>query len=222
MTLSGYNPLERITVGGVDIQPKGLVVVVGPNCSGKTQFLQDIRRTLWVSTDESVVRDDVATRLPLDADQFITDLQRERYVKSRPGAPDTVLDAYAPRRGLREGQGGSISINDLRLALSQYPRANPEQRKGMARTFFNPIGSMMLTCLFAAQRLDAFNETATFDTETSVPQNDLQFLYDNPEAQDLLAAETGTVFGNAPWVDNTRGDNKLRLKVSGRPELPPL
>jgi ABC-type cobalamin/Fe3+-siderophores transport system ATPase subunit len=221
MTLSGYNPLAAIHIHATTInKPRGLIVVVGPNCSGKTQFLRDIEKTVTGQADPRVVITSVAPQLPANGQHFVGNLLSEQYVRRTTGGDPTV-EFYAPYRGKGAGTGGSVSINTLVSHCQQFYQAAVD-RNAISAQFFSYCGRVLLTSLFPENRLKAFIETPAFDTEKALPANDLQTLYDNPEAKDELARETGKVFMNAAWLDNTRGDNYWRIKVSGKPELPPL
>jgi hypothetical protein len=95
MTLSGHNPLVRIDIRGTPISnPRGLVVVVGANCSGKTQLLQDIQKTIAVEGTPYVVVKDIAVLPPPDFDQFLDQLISEKYVRRDPGNPANSIRRY--------------------------------------------------------------------------------------------------------------------------------
>ena len=45
--LVDFNPLTSLAIPNVEkVQPRGLVVIIGPNSSGKTQTLRDIQSRL--------------------------------------------------------------------------------------------------------------------------------------------------------------------------------
>lgn len=222
MTLSGYNPLAAIQIRATTIdRPRGLIVVVGPNNSGKTQFLRDIEKIITSHRDSRVVITSVAPQLPVDGEKFVNDLLKERYVRMTGERSQPTIEFYAPFRGKGVPTGGQVPINRIISNCSEFNRGGGNQND-IVSSFFAACGRVLLTSLFPENRLKAFIETKAFDTESAAPENDLQTFYDNPEAKDEFAKETGRVFKNAAWLDNIRGDGIWRLKVAGRPELPPL
>jgi hypothetical protein len=220
MTLSGYNPLSSINIHATSISPTGLIVVVGPNCSGKTQLLRDIQRTLLADGSSLVVAKTIRVCLPPNGEQFVRDLIQEGYARSQPNNPENI-ELCAPFRGTGSPTGKKFHVNHAPALCNQFTEQSKDEL-GIARGFFGDFGQVLLASLFAANRLTSFIDTSAFDTELGIPQNDLQALYNDPEAKRELAAETGRVFGNAAWLDNTRGDGRWRIKVSRTSELPPV
>src|SRR3954467_7999613 len=63
--LSDFKPLRRLALPELgDLQCSGLVVIVGPNSSGKSQFLQDIYKRLAGEPRELVVAKDIQIDKP--------------------------------------------------------------------------------------------------------------------------------------------------------------
>src|SRR5687767_4156250 len=76
-----YQPLKRLKLPGIEIVPKGLILVVGPNSSGKTQLLKDIHALLSGEQRKSVVCEQIDIDKPADLNRFIQDLIELQYVK---------------------------------------------------------------------------------------------------------------------------------------------
>ena len=77
--LSDFKPLRRVVLPGVgDLACSGLVVLVGPNSSGKSQLLQDIYRRMSGEARQLVVADDVQIEKP-PLDPFLRCLEDEGY-----------------------------------------------------------------------------------------------------------------------------------------------
>src|SRR4051812_12665695 len=94
--LSEYNPLRVIELAGATIKnPKGLVVVVGPNSSGKTLFLRDIRNYLTTGNPQFVVCRAMAANKPDNPKVLLADLVERGYVQSVPGHDQTYRN-YLP------------------------------------------------------------------------------------------------------------------------------
>ena len=68
--LSDYNPLKLISLPGVELaNPEGIIVIVGPNSSGKTLFLRDIERFLLAGVCEHIVCKRIVVRKPPDTER---------------------------------------------------------------------------------------------------------------------------------------------------------
>jgi energy-coupling factor transporter ATP-binding protein EcfA2 len=215
-TLSGYNPLDFIDVSGTErLEPKGLIILVGPNSSGKTRMLKDIEGCLLGQIKEVVCKR-VALKMPLDFAGFLNDLVNEKYIRHQ----SNNVTPFTSFRGTGAAGRGGFAEADAREAFNSF-REDPTNPSNRKYRFFQFFGQMLLTSLFSINGLIAFNEVNAVDILGGPPQNDLHALYANTNAKAKLAQETGKVFGNAAWVDNTRGDNKWRIKVSGQRELPP-
>src|SRR5688500_4114495 len=63
--LTDFKPLRRVVLPGLgDLQCSGLVVLVGPNSSGKSQLLQDIYRRLAGEPRRLVVASEIGIEKP--------------------------------------------------------------------------------------------------------------------------------------------------------------
>jgi ABC-type polar amino acid transport system ATPase subunit len=78
--LATYNPLKCIWIPGAEISdPCGIIVVVGPNSSGKTLFLRDIERFLLTGKHEFVVCEGISPQKPGDFQSFVDELVASNY-----------------------------------------------------------------------------------------------------------------------------------------------
>jgi hypothetical protein len=79
LRLSDFKPLRRVTLPGLgDLECSGLVVLVGPNSSGKSQLLQDVYRRLAGEPRQLVVASDLQIEKP-PLDPFLRCLEEEGY-----------------------------------------------------------------------------------------------------------------------------------------------
>lgn len=79
--LSDFKPFQRVVLPGLgELDCSGLILVVGPNSSGKTQLLQDLYRRLAGEPRTLVVATSVELRKPDDLNAFLACLEREGYV----------------------------------------------------------------------------------------------------------------------------------------------
>ncbi len=77
--LSDFKPLEEVTLPDIgDLRCSGLILIVGPNSSGKSQFLQDIYLRLCGEPRSLVVATDVRISKP-DYEPFMKCLEAEGY-----------------------------------------------------------------------------------------------------------------------------------------------
>src|SRR4051794_16432288 len=80
--LSEYNPLGSVFIPGVEmLAPHGIVVIVGPNSSGKTLLLRDIERFLLTGQTEFIVCNGLTARMPPDIGALIDELIARRYIQ---------------------------------------------------------------------------------------------------------------------------------------------
>src|SRR2546425_10050625 len=77
--ISDFKPLERLTLPSIgDLRCSGLILIVGPNSSGKSQFLQDIYLRLCGEPRSLVVATNVRITKP-DYEPFMKCLEAEGY-----------------------------------------------------------------------------------------------------------------------------------------------
>jgi hypothetical protein len=81
------------------------------------------------------------------------------------------------------------------------------------------IGMALSAYLTLEERRDLCKKSQSFDYRMQTPATPVQGLFVNSQAQDLLARETGDVFGNAVWLDQSVKD-VLQLKLSPTKDLP--
>src|SRR4051794_12820546 len=82
--LLDFNPLISIAVPNVGrVEPRGLVLVIGPNSAGKTQFLRDIQGRVLGQARKLVVCDDIEIRRPQSLDSLLDVLFAENHIRRR-------------------------------------------------------------------------------------------------------------------------------------------
>src|ERR1041385_4031504 len=97
-----FNPLKSIAVPNIPrmVQPRGLVVVIGPNSSGKTQMLKDIQGRVLGQPRKLVVCDEVELQHPSDYDQLVDVLCEGGYIRKRTDPNNNVyIDTLMPLLG---------------------------------------------------------------------------------------------------------------------------
>ena len=98
--LDSFNPLKSISVPNVGpVEPRGLVVVIGPNSSGKTQLLRDIQAQIHGEPRKLVVCEQVETVRPESLDGVIDDLVVRQLIQKRHDANQAYLGCQLPASG---------------------------------------------------------------------------------------------------------------------------
>lgn len=216
-----YNPLKTIWIPGAEIaDPKGIVVVVGPNSSGKTLLLRDIENYLRKGLPNFVVCQGIAADKPTDCSAFLEELVARNYVQQVPGQEKAYRSfvPYMRERGPNNepNQRSHFNLKQLQKAFNEFQH----DRGGSNPDWFGNIGIALVAPLTLDLRRTAGNRAQSFHYEKDTPDKPVQGLQINSGAQQQLAEETGNVFGNAVWLDISEKD-ALQLRVSGDPALPP-
>jgi hypothetical protein len=216
--LSDFKPLECVEVPGVgELRSSGLILVVGPNSSGKSQLLQDLFQRLAGEPRALVVASDVRVRKP-EFDPFMRCLEAEGYFSTL--TDDGGAQQLKP---LTTYLGSGQPVNPIQPMQAQswyqsfVPSTDPTVRR--RSEFLNYFGRLLVTGLFLERRLTSLNQVGLIDFETQPPQQDLHALYLDDSARSALFDEILASFGKAVWPDTSRG-NALALKVSDEGVLP--
>jgi hypothetical protein len=207
--LLDFNPLKSIAVPNVGrIEPKGLVLVIGPNSAGKTQLLRDIEARMLGQARKLVVCAEVEISRPPDLGPLLEALLAEGHIRRTIDTNNNVL--FEPRIP-HFGRGQSNwSLNEAQIRhFFQGPSTGGD---GHTDKFLEHVGRSFMASLFLERRLYATNTVQSFDYETAAPSNELQALYVDHNAKKALAEEAKTVFDIAVWLDYTRA-NLLCLRV---------
>jgi hypothetical protein len=217
--ISDYNPLKSIWIPGAEIaKPEGIIVVVGPNSSGKTLFLKDIENYILTGKTDRVVCEGFTANRPAQFKPFVDELIERRYLQplhNQQNQYRTHVPFLAQVTPNRPHNRPNFGIPELEKAFNDFSSAKNGDNSG----WFNRIGMVLVAPLFLDQRRLICNRCGSFDYKTGTPDLPIQGLYLNSEAQDKLAAETGRVFGNAAWLDISEKD-VLQLRASGGPATP--
>ena len=218
--LAKYNPLGALALPNVGTipTPRGLIVIAGPNSSGKTQLLLDIEKRVIGVPRELVVAQGIDVTKPESYSTFEQDLISEGLIRTDiddKGRP--LLRQWLPHFGAGSG-GWSVQKQRLESFYQQFSSTGSVDDPGRLQ-FLKHVGPLFTTSLFLNRRLQLTSTCAGFDYEANPPQSELQALFMSQTSQRELSAELARTFGNAVWLDATRG-NKLCLRVKDSPELP--
>ena len=218
--LAVFNPLSSIVLpGNRTVTTTGLILVVGPNSSGKTQLLKDIHASLLGQPRQLVVAIKVGVNKPKSFEALIEALEKEGYVRKQFDADGSEIIKI---KTVSLGGSGNAFPAQLNYGIvkSWFNNITEGKTDPHAQSFYAVFGGMLSTALFLANRMTATNQTANYDYENAPPTNDLQALYYNTEARDELTRAVRETFGRGIWVDPTRG-NILCFRLTDTPDLPP-
>jgi predicted ATPase len=209
--IAEYNPIHALKVPGLAeaVETCGLVVIVGPNSSGKTLLLKDIENTLIGTGQKPIVCQELCVKKPVNGGLFIQDLLEQKLL--RPKDANTVI-AGRPHVGRSQRDNSGHQPQSLAELCT---RMTDGWMPGTRIDFFVVLGRLLLTSLFLENRLSLYQAQGKFDQLNNAPDNELQALSVNRAAQKRLEEETGKVFGNAVWLDQLTVLNQLLLRVSG-------
>ncbi len=211
--LSDYNPLAKIKIAGHIIEnPSGVIVVVGPNSSGKTLFLKDIERYLLTGNSGGVVCNSIDPQPPADAEELFHELHARHLVRldqqqqCQVNLPHFSDDNF-PRK--------PFTLKSLQESGKSFNRGwsanNPN--------FFGTIGLTLVAYLSLESRRAVCAEAPAFKYQQEAPKDPLQALQLDSDAMKVIGEETGRVFGDAVWLDIS-DHSTFRLRVSGAPTPP--
>jgi energy-coupling factor transporter ATP-binding protein EcfA2 len=219
-TLFEFNPLKSIAVPNVGrIVPKGLVLVIGPNSAGKTQLLRDIHGRMLGNTRRLVVCDDIEVCRPASLEPLLNVLLAENHIRRRVDNSNKIfIDTRIPEFG-GSVPNWSLTEHQVQRLFADPVSVGTTERDGASDKFLEYFGRSFIASLFLDRRLTVTNTVSNFDYETAFPANELQSLYVDSNAKQMLAAEAQSVFGKAIWLDNTRA-NSLCLRVGHGPDIP--
>jgi hypothetical protein len=214
-----FKPLEAFELPGIgNLRCEGLIVIVGPNSSGKSQLLQDIFMRLCGEPRALVVATSLEVQKPAEYPQFARWLENEGYFETI--FDDNGAEQWKPKTTY-VGQGGAVNQIQPSQARNWHDTFVPTSDRTTKRRseFLNYFGRLLVTALFLDRRLSAMNSVGLIDFEGQPPQHELHALYLDDDARERLYTELVETFGKAVWPDPSRG-NLLSLRVSDQGILP--
>lgn len=214
--LSDFKPLHRVALPGLEnLRCSGLIVIVGPNSSGKTQLLRDITQKVSGEPRELIVATAVDIEPP-DHDLFMKCLKNEGYIYSTWN--DNDEEQFVPTTTfVGTGQAAqNIGSNQLNQWLGRSSQAIKRKRRD---EYWGWLSRFLVTVLFLENRLISLKSVGTIDFETQPPSNDLHALHLNDEGRTSLNNEVQRAFSKAIWTCAARG-NQLCLRIAEQGGVP--
>jgi len=213
--ITPYNPIHSVSLPGAGrIDLRGLIIVVGPNSSGKTLFLRDLVHALSPNQEDLVVCSDVILSKPPNVNDFIDELVARGDVIRRDRG---TLWPAKPHCGLGTSPKGALPMQPLVGLVDKLSDGFDPQAGKEAKAFLELISPYLSTVLFIENRVSAIRGTSNFDPNKQVPANETQALFYDEKAQRELAAETMQVFGKHIWVDPTTSAKLIMRARDGAP-----
>ena len=208
--LSDFKPLKRLVLPDLgELRCAGLVVIVGPNSSGKTQLLRDIKERISGEPRELVVASELEIETP-DHDRFMKCLRDEGYVYSTWSNNDEE-QLIPTTTFVGSGQGAqNVGLTQLNQWRGKASRAAERKQRN---EYFAWVSKFLVTVLFLENRLTSLTTVQTIDFEKQPPKHDLHALHLNEAARDALTAEVQRAFSKSIWSCSARG-SQLCLRIS--------
>jgi hypothetical protein len=217
--LSDFKPIERVVLPELgELDCSGLILVVGPNSSGKTQFLRDIYERMKGDPRDLVVAEEIRLR-KAEHEPLLSCLEQEGYVVR---FTDSSGAKQIRPRTTYAGTGESaplIRADQAQQWHQSYADANSTPPSQQA--WLSHFGRFVVTALFLEKRLVASTTVGIIDFENNPPTADLHALQLNDAAKKSLLEEMRNTFGKSVWPDASRG-SQLSIRVSDRRDAPTL
>ncbi len=214
--LIDFKPIKRLALPELgELSCSGLIMIVGPNSSGKSQLLGDITQKISGEPRDLVVATDLEVETP-NHESLLSCLKNEGYLSIT--WDDNGNEQFFPMTPfLGTGQGaqniGSQQLEQLRS------RASKDESRKRRNEYFGWFSKFLVTALFLENRLTSLTTVDTIDFEKQPPSNDLHALHLNDAARLELTKEIQRAFFKAIWSDSSRG-NKLCLRIGEQGGIP--
>ena len=166
------SPIETVSLQGISPLPlRGLIVLVGPNSSGKTTLLKEIHAAASGVERKLLVSKRISYRSPPPFNKFLNHFLSTGDFE--PVSTPASVEQYTRRRhqyGTQTGSGGNITRKDLEAYYSQHENFARLPVEGVTKTtsYLNQVGLLECSALFIDNRLAITQTSGTFDT-TQVP-----------------------------------------------------
>ncbi len=170
--LAVFNPLKSIAVPNAgNMVPRGLIVVIGPNSSGKTQMLKDLQARLLGQSRKLVVCDEIDLERPAALDPLIDSLCSTRQIRKKFDEHNRpIIETLMPGLGHNSQGNWTLQFSDV----ENFFNTRPDPALNQSDRFLEHFGRSFLSSLFLDRRLVVTNTVDNFDYERQGPSNELQ------------------------------------------------
>lgn len=215
--LTDFKPLGRVVLPDLgELKCSGLIVLVGPNSSGKSQFLKDLYGRLAGEPRQLVVAEDLRVNKP-PFEPFMKRLEAEGYFSTQ---TNDGGQSFLRPQTMYFGIGQPLGEIQSEHAKNWYDSFTPSSQNSKSPiAFLNHFGRLLVTALFLERRLTSLGSTGVIDFLNQSPQHDLHALHVDDLARKRLLDEMLNSFGRGVWSDTSRG-NQIALKVGEESSTP--
>ena len=176
-TLSNYNPIRSIVVPGDELlKVEGIVVIVGPNSSGKTLFLQDIEKFLCKGEVNFIVCNSIVPQIPDDIGVLFQDLVALNFIRPT-GNPTASNPNESYQLNLPEmGVNSRLTIKQptprpqFSLATLRNACQNLNGNKDSLKTYFLNLGEAFVATLSLEERRKVCDTAPNFPHDKQPPR----------------------------------------------------
>jgi len=212
-------PIASVDLPGIpDLELRGLIVVVGPNSSGKSQFLHDLNEVVVGRPRQLVVASGIQFREPPSFEEYLAHLIDRKSIREEG-------DGQYSKRSLQlgvDGAGGNFEKTELDRQHKEFSDAAKVKlnESSPGYRFLQELGPLSRSGLFLVNRLNLLDDCPQINHLTQGPAKTLQSLYWNKNAKLAFSDEITRVFNRGVWVDAARFQ-QLVVRISDLSEIPP-
>lgn len=207
--LIDFKPIERLNLPDLgELSCSGLIVVVGPNSSGKSQLLRDIKERISGEPRELVVAEHLELA-PIEYKSFLKCLKAEGYIYSF--WDDNDQEQFMPKTTFIGTSQGVPNVGTQQLEQWKTQYSKPTRRK-IRNEYIGWFSRYLVTGLFLENRLTSMLATGLINFKTQAPTHDLHALHLNDPARKTLLEEVQRAFSKSIWPDITQG-HQICLRV---------
>lgn len=207
------SPISEIQISGLKLQLSGLIVIVGPNSSGKTNLLRDLHAAISGTDRALVVAEEIRFRSVPGFDDYLAHLLQADDIEPvhQPGGAQQYR-RMGHQYGTQAGTGGQWPEQELKGWYGQFENytSQPLSKRLLGHPFLAQIGLMQCSALFIEHRLSLTAAAGLFDTQQQ-PASALQALRLNMTAQNELTEEIKKVFHRGAWLDLSGGSTAIKV-----------
>ena len=217
------SPIATVSLQGIASLPlRGLIVLVGPNSSGKTTLLREVHAAASGVERNLLVSQLISYRPLPPFKEFLVHFISTGDIEPV-SAPDRV-ERYRKKRhqyGTQTGVGGDWTRRDMENLCGQHESFVREPVKGATKAtgYLQQLGLLECSALFIDNRLLITQSAGSFDTAQALPGTALHALRLDDLAEERLTNELLKVFRRGAWLDKS-GGSILGIKISDDDSVP--
>lgn len=217
------SPIETVSLQGIEPLPlRGLIVLVGPNSSGKTTLLREVHAAVSGLVRKLLISNVISYRPLPPLEEFLNHFMSTNDIE-KILAPDNI-ERYRKMRhqyGTQTGIGGDWTRNDMESLYRQHENFVREAVRGATKAtgYLQQLGLLECSALFIENRLSITQSGGSFDTAQAVPGTALHALRLDDLAEERLTGELLKVFRRGAWLDKS-GGSILGIKISDDDSVP--